>query len=485
MKEQGSVTQRRLASHSALIFGIRAFPAAAQIAVGIVFTRMLKPDLNGIYQQLWMYIAILIAIACFGIPPLLLTHRSKSVNHWLLSLRPRNSVVFIAWQTFIALILILLYHSKAAISPWILLCLFLSQAWILLLESYLIIHQKYVVPLILSLGYALAFVGVHWAFLHKLVSYENLLWSVALISLFRFVMLAVYARVRYGQETEAIRRRRIPLGVRSQWLQLGIYDISQVAFRWVDKMIISRIAGAALFSVYFVGTTDVPFMAMMLSAAGNSLLQQMAHGNSDHPSRIRLVNMSGILLARIVFPVFFFLFFFRTEIIDTIFTMKYSSAVPLFGISVLAIPLRAYNYTSVLQHLNKVKIINWGAVLDLSIACGLAIPLYYWKGLSGVAFAFMISSYIQALFYLVNTARFLHCSVLDLLPWKHWLIMFIVFGTLGIGFHEILIRNFDMKQCLMLGVAGTLIVIAAALAPVIFSKKTHGKENIPPFTPND
>jgi hypothetical protein len=52
--------------------------------------------------------------------------------------------------------------------------------------------------------------------------------------------------------------------------------------------------------------------------------------------------------------------------------------------------------------------------------------------------------------------------------------MLIVFGSLAIGLHESLVRLFSLKQTLLLGFIGTVIIIGAALAPVVFTKKKNG-----------
>jgi O-antigen/teichoic acid export membrane protein len=198
---------------------------------------------------------------------------------------------------------------------------------------------------------------------------------------------------------------------------------------------------------------------------------QMAAGDNSMAARLKLVNYSGAALGRIVFPIFFFFFFFRYEVITVVFSDRYADAVPLFAISVFVLPLRAYNYTSILQHLNQVKIINWGAVLDLAIALALAYPLFLWLGLQGVALAFVICSYIQAAFYLVHTSRLMRCSVLQLIPWKQWLVMVIVFGLAGIGLHWALTRVLSAAQAMILGFAGTVVVIALALAPLMLRRR--------------
>lgn len=481
MNEPGSATERTLLSRSAFIFAIRFFPAAASLAVMILFSHVLPKELNGLYQQLWVYLAILLAIACFGIPPLMLTHTPKSVHRWLLGFKGRHAALYGIWLCMLAIVFVILFRNKPIFNPWMLATLLAAQVWILLIETYLIINRKFPMLAAVSLVYALCFCAAHYAYLMHIVSFSELLWAIVLLSVARVFILVITARKTYASETSLLRRSAVPMRIRKQWTQLGIYDVSQVAFRWIDKLLISFVVGPAQFSVYLIGTTDVPFMSMLLSAAGNGLLQQMAGGEGSKQERLKLVNYSGAMLARIVFPVFFFLFFFRAEFIGTIFSSNYLASIPLFGISILSLPLRAYNYTSVLQHLNKVKIINWGAVLDLTIALGLAYPMYLWKGLPGVVFAFMISSYVQAVFYLVNTARLMHCSIPELIPWKRWIVMLIVFGIAGIMLHDGLAHFFSSRLTLILGFLGTVVIIAAAVLPLIFKKKSYVKSRTSPL----
>ena len=473
MNTRSQGMQQRLVSHSAFIFSIRAFPAVALLVVGIAFSHALPPALNGVYQQVWVYLAILLAIVSLGIPPLMLTHQPKTIDSWLLSLRGRHIALYLLWILAFTGFYIGLFYRTVLFYPLLLGLLFFAQVWMLLLETYLIIHQRFISPALINVIYSALFCAIHFAFLWGFLEIRSMFIALVLLVNFRTLSLFVLSRSVFENAKSQIKRRGLPLTIKKQWIQLGIYDISQVAFRWIDKLIIARLVGPALFAIYFIGTTDVPFMAMLLSAAGNGLLQQMASGDGTHASRIKMVNFSGALLARVVFPVFFFLFFFRAEFIEVVFSKTYLDSIPLFAISILSLPLRAYNYTSILQNLNRVNIINLGAVLDLSIAIALAFPLYYWKGLPGVAFAFMISTYLQALFYLWQTAKALDCSILQLIPWRKWALMLVFFGSVAFGIHNLLSRYFKIQGTLLIGFAATVLMIVLALVPVVLRKNKN------------
>jgi O-antigen/teichoic acid export membrane protein len=103
-----------------------------------------------------------------------------------------------------------------------------------------------------------------------------------------------------------------------------------------------------------------------------------------------------------------------------VFAHRYDAAVPLFVVASLVVPLRAYNFTALLQHKGQGRIITRGALLDLGLALGLIYPLYRGLGLAGVALAFVISTYWQAGYYLGHTARLLGVLWVSLLPWRAW-----------------------------------------------------------------
>ncbi len=443
MNRPGSATTRRLLSRSAFIFAIRFFPAAATLAALIAFAHLETKDVTGVYNQLWVYLTIAVAVAGLGIPPLMLTHTADTVHRWLLGLKARQVVLFGLWLGICTAMLIGLPGSGQELSPQVLATLFIIQTFILLVETYLIINQRFAFLATVSILYSAGFCALHAAYLAKLLPFSSLLWAIAGLGLIRLLIISIVARMAYRKEAAALPRRTMTPAIRKQWAQLGIYDVSQQAFRWLDKLIIARIVDPALFAVYSFGTTDVPFISLLLGAAGNSLLQQMASEDSGRDARIRMVRFSGSVLARIVFPVFFFFFFFRAEFIRTVFSDNYAAAIPLFGISVLALPLRAYNYTSLLQHLNRVKTINIGAVLDLVIALSLAWPLYRSFGLPGMAIAFMVSNYAQAAFYIAATARYMRCSVFSLIPWKSWCVMLIVIVIAVFFLHDRLKDQFS------------------------------------------
>jgi hypothetical protein len=139
------------------------------------------------------------------------------------------------------------------------------------------------------------------------------------------------------------------------------------------------------------------------------------------------------------------------------------SAIPIFMVSILVLPVRAYSFTTVLQRMHKGAVINAGAIADLLVACGLMYPLYRWLGLPGVALSFVMSTWLQASFYLIYTARLLKVSAFRLLPGVNWLVKLIVFAVIFIIIRYGTHLYFNEKISLVLGALTMVIAISVSL----------------------
>jgi len=464
--------QRSLLSRSAYIFCIRGLPALSVILVSVLLTRKLPKDLNGHYQQIWVNLAVLVSLGSIGIPALAITHHIGKLQRWLRALKGRHAGLFLLLNAGLALVFGRLLRDTG-VSPWLLAALYLAQLTALLSETYLVLQERFRTLMIVVFLYTAAFTAVHIAFLEDEIGFNALIAGLTALLGLRATVLSVLSLKAYFDRRAALRPGGMPLAVRRQWLQLGMYDISQLLFRYIDKLLVGWLITPAAFAVYFIGTIDIPLLSLLLGAAGTALLRQLAGTATDIDSKLEMLQFSGTTLARIVFPVFSFLFVFRAEIITGVFGKEYAAAIPLFAISVFAIPLRAYNFTTMLQHLNRVRLINIGAVIDLLIAVGLAFPLYRLLGLPGVAIAFTVCSYVQAVFYLFQTSKLLQRPVRELIPGTEWAILMLVYFAAEQALRAAFMNMASTRNALLLGAATTVFLIGGSLYPIIFRKR-HG-----------
>lgn len=467
-----------LAGNSFLIFLIRFFPSLATLLVVIFYSRLITPDQYGAYQNFWVDLYLLGTVATLGIPAFVLTYSSGVIKVLLNRLKAKQHLLIISWVFLIALVFAWLRHTSSGMLWYIPLSFFLVYSFNAIIESLLIVSRSFRYLLTVNLLYTAGFLILHAGVVNNVYDIECLFFFLLILGLARLAfsllnLVAGLKRVESNAETEYTTE-----DIRSLWMHIGIYDVSQRVFTWIDKFIIARIFTTGISAVYFNATFDIPFLPLLLGAVGSAALIDMSSyskkGNRE--GAVAIANQSARLLSAVVFPLFFFLYLFRYELFTVVLTEKYAESVPIFAVAVLIVPLRAYNFTSILQNRHKGRVINIGAVLDIVIACVLMYPLYQLWGLKGIAASFIISSYLQGGYYLYHTSKVLEVPVLKLIPVRNWVVKLIVFAAIFVAGHYITVLFFTPPIVLTLG--SLLLVIAllvAMLSELRASKKIYGQ----------
>lgn len=418
---QGTVYKSVL-KNAAYIFFIKLFPAFASIIVLVLYSRNLPQTDYGNYQELWVKILLFGTLAYIGLPVTIITYSADFIKYFFRQIRPRHVVLYALWALLcVGTFGYFMFHLGLPV--WLLVALPLLYAGHAVQEALLMASKKMTRLLVVNAMYALYFLGVHVAFLEgydliRLLQWLSLGMLVRLVLLTLLVVL-VYKRVEVQHLTADALHQAQKL-----WMHLGLYDLIQTLFRYVDKFILVHLLSAGLFAVYFNGvqSAEVPLLPYLLGAVASSLLLQLSDKTHAATQSFQLLRESGKLLSCIVFPLFIFLFLFAEEIFVLVFTEKYLDSVSVFRAAICVLPLRSYNYTTMLQHLHRGAIINKGAILDLLLAVALMYPFYQWWGIVGVAFAFVLSTYLQVVYYLWQTARLASVQLVQLLPLKNWVL---------------------------------------------------------------
>jgi O-antigen/teichoic acid export membrane protein len=374
------------------------------------------------------------------------------------------------WVILLGAVFSWLQGSFNGISYLIPFLFFISFTLSIVLESCLLVFRNYRLLVTVNILYAVAYCIIHWHAWVRGFSLEYVFSGLVVITLLRLLVYVASVFVEFRNAGNYTVPIAIPK-IRTLWLHLGLYDVLQLFFSWIDKFIISFVLTAELSAVYFNGSQNIPFLPLLLGAASSAVLIKLASANTGNEDKdtVKLMLQSGRLLSCIVFPLFFFLLIFRTELITVLLSAKYAASIPIFAVAVLVLPVRAYSFTTVLQRHHKGHIINIGAAADLLLACLLMYPMYLWLGLPGVALSFVITTYLQAAFYLYCSAQLLEMSVFQIIPYRDWLVKLIVFGSLFIVIHYAAARYITPKISLFLG--GVVMAAAIAVSLVMEANK--------------
>ena len=448
-------THGTLLGTSAAIFLIRFFPTLASVVALVWLARTTSPVYYGRYQSFWVQWQVLHVAACLGLPTLVLTYPLAQVRGLLRAARPAHLAGLAGWVLLLAGAFAgLQWWGGSPFAPWQAGVFLLLNVPVAVLEAYALVQRQLRPVALVSVGYATVFITSHTLLItHWLSSPQLLGWLLAA----NVLRLAALAWLASQAEPGLAPAPAQPWGVvRSLWFHTALNEVVQVLFRWVDKLALNFLLPAALFALYFNGTLDIPFLPLLLGAAGSTLLLHFGEPQRTDAERLGLLRAAGALLGQLVFPLFFFLLFFRHELFGVAFAHRYDVAVPLFVVSSLVVPLRAYNFTALLQHKGQGRRITRGALLDLGLALALMYPLYRLLGLAGVALAFVGSTYVQAGYYLGHTARLVGAPWASLLPWRAWLRQ-VPGAALGVGaLHALLGLAGLPERSVLLGGAGAL-----------------------------
>jgi len=446
----------KFAKRSFLLISSSIIRLSAQLIIIFLFSRQLPLAAYGLYQSVWLYVNVMSVIALFGLPSLILSASVSSVRQWI----SENKIIF---TTFFLLLNIapLAYVLFAATEysltiKLLVIAITVIQNIAIVTETIAIKNKKEKLVLISNLIFSTGFLACHLFILYSGYSLQWILISITLLFLLKSLLLF------WGVRTEQLLPAAQAVAAK-QWFYLGLTDITGVIFKWLDKWLILAFISVTQFAMYFNGSYEIPIFGLMLSAVSNIMLVDMASTNKQELNTIKsLFEHSSLLLASVVFPSFCFLFFYSNEFFTFIFSEKYAAAIPVFVVSIFVLPVRITNYTAVLQVNNRNDLIIKGALIDLLLAIVFMAILYPLLHLPGLAMAFVLSTYVQAGYYLWHTAKLLNKKISYFFPFKRLLFLLLLSATITSVFYYIG-TVFTNEQNLLMGIIACAALIVVLL----------------------
>jgi O-antigen/teichoic acid export membrane protein len=450
-------------SSSALIFLSKAFTSLAGLAVLLWYSKVLPQDVYGSYNNFWVQANVFFPIACFGVHVWLITYSPKVLAQILAGLKVSHYMAYSMWFLLVCSVFAALQGMVGNVGFILSFLFIVTYGLAFIAEAFLIASRSYLTLLIASLAYSVAYWLAHWYVFNSGFSLQAIFSYLLGVNTLK-LLLSVPSVISSFRRTEKAGGPLATGNIRSLWLHMATYDVVQSFSGWIDKFIISLVLPAAVSATYANGAMNIPFLPILVSAAGSAVVLQLADSGelNERNNAVMLMNRSGRVLSAVVFPIFFFLLFFNAELIHTLLP-RYANAIPIFIVSLLVLPVRAYSFTSVFQRMHRGDIINKGAVGEIVLALALMYPLYQWIGLPGVALSFVLSTYLQAAYYMWQYTHILEADLSDLMPFRNWMQKLIVFGFLFIVIHNAASAYFSEKIVLFLGAAVMAVSVVVSL----------------------
>jgi O-antigen/teichoic acid export membrane protein len=434
----------------------------------------------GLFQKFWSQLFVFTAFGTIGFPVFILTYSAPKAVAILKRIQPKGVILFSGLLITLSLVFGFLQNHNEEGALALASLLFIAFVAVILSDSLLIVFKSFKAIISINLVYSILFCGIHFWNIHQGFNLQKLLLWILTLCLARLFFCLIFILKKYrlfAAENELLDNIDWQK-IKALWIQLGINDVITVLFRWTDKFILSLILAKELFAVYFNGTIEIPFLAILFSAVSSAAVQHWAnhHIANDSEGKIPLLHYSARILSSIMFPLFFFFIFFRIEFLSIVFSEEYVSGVWIFVCTQLVLPVRAYPFTALLQSEHRGDIINKGAIIDFILACVLMYPLYLLMGLPGIALSFVISTYWQAAYYLIHTSRITNKPINLLIPIKLLLGKFLTSGL--ILFSTYLLAKVFFESTELIFFLGVIVLLSTSSFSLWFDWNKSNKTSI-------
>ncbi|MDP4283964.1 MAG: polysaccharide biosynthesis C-terminal domain-containing protein [Bacteroidota bacterium] len=426
-------------------------------------------DDYGKFQSVWMYANIINIIISFGISAVIL---STNLNFFFLFIKKNKKKLSIFYSALWISGLAAFFLFAKSFSPSLKLLVIgfiIVQNITTLSETLLIKRKGEKISFVINFIYSLFFFGWHIYILTSGYSLYHLVEGIIAISIVKWIVIIITPK---GNEeyANAYNEKQFL----NHWKYLGLNEVLGIISKWIDKVFLLYLLTTTDFAIFFNGCFEIPLFGLLISVMGSFLAIEIS-GNNLQPDKIKkLFRESFLVLSAIVFPLFFFLFFFRGELFYLAFKDKYNASLPIFVISIFILPLRINNYSVVLQCFSQGKKILLGSVLDILITIILILTLYPIMGTRGIALAAVIATYCQVIFYLWHSSKILHITIFQILPLQKLAtrLLLLAGGYVGLFF---ILAGLKLKMKLLIAALITGLIIMAGLLKYFktFSQKDH------------
>lgn len=439
----------------------RVLPVLILFLIMIIFSRKLNYDEYGKFQSVWMYTNIINVIINFGLSAVILSTNLSFLFYFITKNQKKLSVFYsILWIFGLSIFFFFAKNFNASLK-FLLIAFIIIQNVSSVFETLLIKRQGEKISFVINFIYSILFFCWHLYVLFTNYSLYFLISGICILSVLKLTVMILIPSKRESYKESASEKHFL-----NHWIYLGLNDVVGVVSKWIDKAVLLYLLTTADFAIFFNGSFEIPLFGLLISVTGSFLLIEISGNLHLSDKIIKLFRENFNALSTIVFPLFFFLFFFQKDLFSIVFNDKYNASLPIFAISIFILPIRINNYSTILQCFSQGKKILWGSMLDISIAIILMLILYPIMDTKGIALAIVIATYCQVVYYLWHSAKILHTSILKIVPLKKIILKF--FGILFLfACLFFLLTETGSKTKLLISIPFTGIIILAGILPYL------------------
>ncbi len=227
----------------------------------------------------------------------------------------------------------------------------------------------------------------------------------------------VFLDKKYSSSLETISfiqqfRYAFPIGASTYLSTLG---------RQFDQFIISIFFVPSDFAVYSRGAMKVPILSSMSQIVNNMMMPHYVQciKQNNNVQFLKSYHSAIDKIAKINFPVFFFLFAIAPALIISLYTEQYAGAISIFRAYLFLLLLSITVYGIIPRVTGHTKVLFYATMLGVLSNIVLSVTMIKFLGAVGAAIATIISSLFSALFLLLFSSHLLNISFSRIFPWNN------------------------------------------------------------------
>jgi O-antigen/teichoic acid export membrane protein len=242
-----------------------------------------------------------------------------------------------------------------------------------------------------------------------------IVWSLVAVETLRVLLVFVYF-ARQGIFVGDIRRSEVVEQL-SFAAPIGAAAVVQNAGRSIGKIFIGSTLGPAALAYYAIGSYLQPIIRVMRSGINDAVYPELVRAHNEPGGALRLWQRVNVLNCVMFFPSFVLVVYYAEQIITTLFTSAYLSAVPIFNVYAFFLLRRCFNTDVLLRTTGRTGFMLWGTLGALTANVIFIMLLSRTMGMIGPAIAFIAAEVALELYYAQRARRVLQLSVANLADW--------------------------------------------------------------------
>lgn len=229
-------------------------------------------------------------------------------------------------------------------------------------------------------------------------------------------------------------------------IPMGIAALIATLDTELDKLVIGGLTDTEMLAVYTNAAKELPvtvFSTSISTVVMPFIVRNIQNNNNSEAAKLWSNSIKFSAYIMCFFMVAFFVF--APQVISVLYSDKYISGTNIFRIYLLLLPFRLTYYGMILNSCKKTKVILLSSVCTLVINIVLDYVLYFFIGITGPAWATVISVAMMNMVQLIFTKRLINVSFWEIYPVAHILKVLVINIILGMFFF--LIQNRVFYYC--------------------------------------